>query len=66
MIQGATQAQRGVYDAGRKARDNGSLKSPPGHLNWEEQHWWLPGFNDRDIEIDGPETPAKGVRRGKL
>lgn len=65
MIQGASKEQRNGYMSGRNAREYGSPKSPPGHLNWEDRHWWLAGWNDRDIEIDGPETPAKVVRRGK-
>ena len=66
MIECASKEQQNTYHAGRNAREQGLHKSPPGHLNWEMQHWWLAGFNDRDIEIDGPETPAKVVRRGKL
>lgn len=65
MIAGATGTQHGLYQLGRTARESGALKSPPGQLNWGERHWWLAGWNDRDIEIDGPETPAKEVRRGK-
>lgn len=65
IIDGATDNQIIAYRQGRTARSNGGLKCPPGHLNWEMQHWWLAGWNDRDIEIDGPETPSKVVRRGK-
>lgn len=54
-----------IYDSVRTARYYNRLKEPPGDLSWEDRHWWLAGWNDKDIEIDGPETPAKKVRRGK-
>lgn len=63
MIKGASKNQNSVYQSGRNARDHHSNKSPPGHLSWEDRHWWLAGWNDRDIEIDGPETAPKPTRR---
>jgi hypothetical protein len=40
-----------TYHAGREARDQGFQKSPPGYLDWELRHWWLAGWNDRDMEL---------------
>lgn len=67
MIEGASERQNAVYRAGRNNRTHGSAENnaPPGHLTWEERHWWLAGFHDRDIEIRGPQTPARMVLRGK-
>ena len=67
MITGATERQNEVYRDGQNARTHGGRKKiePPANLTWEERHWWLAGFHDRDIEIRGPETPARMVRRGK-
>jgi hypothetical protein len=39
------------YQAGVSARTWGNAKVPPGVLNWRDRHWWLGGWNDRDIEI---------------
>ena len=67
MIPEATELQNEVYRAGRNARTHVSAKNvtPPKNLTWEERHWWLAGFHDRDIEIRGPKTPARMVHRGK-
>jgi hypothetical protein len=39
------------YHEGYNARTWGNAKVPPGVLNWRDRHWWLAGWNDRDIEI---------------
>jgi hypothetical protein len=65
VIEGATKHQNTVYAMGVIARERNRPKVPPVDLNMEDRHWWLAGWNDSDIEIRGPETPAKKVRRGK-
>lgn len=39
------------YQAGYNARTWGNAKVPPGLLNWTDRHWWLAGWNDRDMEL---------------
>ncbi|MND16953.1 hypothetical protein D3C76_367480 [compost metagenome] len=65
MIDGLTDLQHTVYRMGRSARDLKHPNRPPSNLSWENKHWWHAGWGDRDIEINGPETPAKVVRYGK-
>ena len=39
------------YYTGRNARGKGRAKTPPATLTWAERHWWLGGWNDRDMEM---------------
>ncbi len=41
------------YSAGRAHREAGGAKTPPSTLTWAERHWWLAGWNDRDMEMMG-------------
>lgn len=40
-----------AYHFGRTARESGIPPSPPGHLNWQDRHWFAAGWNDRDLEL---------------
>ena len=40
-----------AYHMGRERREQGGNKIPPATLNWEMRHWWLAGWNDRDLEL---------------
>jgi len=40
-----------TYSAGVTARNQGLPKIAPGSLNWGWRHWWLAGWNDRDMEL---------------
>lgn len=42
------------YYAGRNSRNEGNQKTPPATYSWTDRHWWLAGWNDRDMEIIGP------------
>jgi hypothetical protein len=42
-----------LYFCGRKARDEGQAKVPPATVTWRNRHWWLAGWNDRDMEVAG-------------
>lgn len=44
--------QPSIYFVGRAERDSKHPKSAPGNLTISERHWWLAGWNDRDIELD--------------
>lgn len=39
------------YYAGRNSRDNGEHKHAPAWMSIEARHWWLAGWNDRDMEL---------------
>lgn len=39
-----------TYYRGRASREAKEPKSPPATLTWGERHWWLAGWNDRDME----------------
>lgn len=64
-IEGASGHHQRLYEMGFEARSAGRPKMPPSGMSFQGLHWWLAGWNDRDIEINGPATPAKVVRRGK-
>ena len=40
------------YYGGRAHREAGGAKTPPATLTWAERHWWLAGWNDRDMEMN--------------
>lgn len=40
-----------IYYLGRAERENKKPKSAPGNLTITERHWWLAGWNDRDMEL---------------
>ena len=40
-----------TYSAGVTARNQGLPKIAPGSLSWGWRHWWLAGWNDRDMEL---------------
>ena len=40
-----------AYHIGRERRESGGGKVPPAFLTWAERHWWLAGWNDRDMEL---------------
>lgn len=40
-----------AYHLGRDRREQGYARMPPAVLSWCDQHWWLAGWNDRDIEM---------------
>lgn len=42
-----------LYYVGRYARLQNKRKSPPGYLAPVDRYWWLAGWNDADIELDG-------------
>lgn len=51
MHSGKNERLPDVYYQGRKARDQFMCcKSPPG-LGMERKHWWMAGWNDRDMEL---------------
>lgn len=39
------------YYSGRASREAKTSKNPPAHLTWSERHWWLAGWNDKDMEM---------------
>ena len=39
------------YYRGRASREAQDPKTPPATLTWAERHWWLAGWNDRDMEM---------------
>ena len=39
------------YYSGRASREAKNPKTPPATLTWAERHWWLAGWNDRDMEM---------------
>lgn len=40
-----------LYHAGRISRSNKRPKVPPSLITWADRHWWLAGWNDRDMEL---------------
>lgn len=42
-----------VYYRGRASREAQDPNTPPATLTWSERHWWLAGWNDRDMEMAG-------------
>lgn len=40
-----------TYYRGRASREAKEPKSPPATLTWGERHWWLAGWNDKDLEM---------------
>lgn len=40
-----------AYHLGRERRESGGNGNPPSILGWKDRHWWLAGWNDRDIEL---------------
>jgi ribosome modulation factor len=42
------------YQQGVTARDKQRNKRAPGYMNIRARHWWLAGWNDRDIELGAP------------
>ncbi|MGL4756325.1 MAG: hypothetical protein ACRCXB_28560 [Aeromonadaceae bacterium] len=44
-------AKMRIYRAGVMARCLDHPANPPGDLSWEDRHWWLGGWNDRDAEM---------------
>ena len=40
-----------AYYMGRERRETHGSKVPPGTLSWVDRHWWLAGWNDRDMEL---------------
>ena len=40
-----------AYHMGRERREQGGNKIPPATLSLEMRHWWLAGWNDRDMEL---------------
>lgn len=40
-----------AYYRGRASREAKDPKTPPATLTWGERHWWLAGWNDRDMEM---------------
>lgn len=40
-----------AYHMGRERRETQGSKVPPGTLSWVDRHWWLAGWNDRDMEL---------------
>jgi hypothetical protein len=49
-----------IYSNGWKARQEGEPKSPPGYLGWGQRHYWLAGYSDAEIAIEGPTTQREG------
>lgn len=39
------------YYSGRASREAKTSKNPPAHLTWSDRHWWLAGWNDKDMEM---------------
>ena len=50
---GMTGIERTYYQAGMQARDDGLACYAPGDLSWCHRHWWMAGWNDRDIQRGG-------------
>ena len=48
-----TGIERTYYQAGMQARDDGLACYAPGDLTWCHRHWWMAGWNDRDIQRGG-------------
>lgn len=42
-----------AYHMGRERREQDGKKEAPAILDFEMRHWWLAGWNDRDIELVG-------------
>ncbi len=40
-----------AYYDGREARSTNQQKAAPSYLSTEGKHWWLAGWNDRDMEL---------------
>lgn len=65
MIEGASSHYQRIYAMGVQARSARKGDVPPEGLSFQGQHWWTAGYQDRDIELVGPDTPAKVVPSGK-
>lgn len=48
-----TGIERKHYRDGMQARDDGLACCAPGDLSWRHRHWWMAGWNDRDIQRGG-------------
>lgn len=59
-----TGIERTYYQAGMQARDEGLACCAPGDLSWRHRHWWMAGWNDRDIQRGGvrPDLQFKTFR----
>lgn len=53
-------SKQAIYAAGHDAHVVGLQKQPPGGLDMQDRHWWLAGWNDRDIQVRGPSIGPKG------
>lgn len=40
-----------AYHMGRERRESGGGNAAPAILKSTDRHWWLAGWNDRDIEM---------------
>lgn len=65
MIEGASSHYQRIYEMGFEARSARMGDIPPDGLSFQGQHWWLAGYQDRDIELAGPDTQVKVAPSGK-
>lgn len=51
MHSGNRQQLPDTYYLGRRARQHNEANNPPAGLSWKHRHWFMAGWNDRDMEL---------------